>query len=61
MKKATKEQRVQTARAALGSVRAEGLNPTVKTQNHVKKYINGKIDARELRRIVISEMKALNQ
>jgi hypothetical protein len=60
MKKQAKQQRAQHADAALGSVRAEGLKPTVKTQTKVKWYINGRINAKDLRRNVVGEMKALN-
>lgn len=61
MRKQTKALRSRTANAALGSVRAEGLRPTVKTQNHVKRYVNGQINASTLRRVVVQEMKALNR
>lgn len=50
----------RSATAALGSVRAEGLSPTKKTQTRVKHYVDGKITKRELRRVVIAEMRTQN-
>jgi hypothetical protein len=35
--------------AALGSVRAEGLKPSAKTQKNIENYADGKITAKQLR------------
>ena len=45
----TQAARQQAAASALGSVRAEGLRPSVKTQKLVRDYADGKITAHELR------------
>jgi antitoxin VbhA-like protein len=47
----------RSAAAAYGSVKAEGLKPSAKTQKRVKQYVDGKITKTELRRSVIAEMR----
>ena len=57
----TKSQIMQRQRAvasAIGSVRAEGLNPSVKTQKRLKDYANGKVNASEVRIAIIKEIKS---
>ncbi|OGL21562.1 hypothetical protein A2707_06020 [Candidatus Saccharibacteria bacterium RIFCSPHIGHO2_01_FULL_45_15] len=61
MKKANTEQRQRSISAAIGSVRAEGLMPSVKTQKRLQDYANGKITASELRRVTVQEMKQSNR
>lgn len=50
----------RSAAAAFGSLRAEGLKPSVKTQKQVEKYIKGKITKKELHTSIIREVKAKN-
>lgn len=56
----SKQVKARSESAALGSVHAEGLKPTKKTQTQVNRWVNGKITKRELRRVVISEMRTQN-
>lgn len=42
---------------ALGSVRAEGLNPSIKTQKQLQNYADGKITAKALRSSVTGSFK----
>jgi len=42
--------------SAIGSVRAEGLSPSTKTQKRLADYANGKISAQQLRDITIQEI-----
>ena len=48
----------RSAAAALGSVRAEGLKPSLKVQKLAQKYVDGKITKRELKSTVLREVKA---
>jgi hypothetical protein len=57
MTKAQIAQRERAAAAALGSVRAEGLNPSVKTQKRVQDYIKGRITVAELRSETLKQVK----
>ncbi len=52
--------KARAASAAYGSVRAEGLKPTVKTQKKVGKYVAGKITKQELRRTIVREIREQN-
>jgi len=52
--------KAKSASAAYGSVRAEGLKPSAKTQKRVKQYVQGKITKQNLRRVVIQEMRQQN-
>jgi len=57
----TKEQilkRQKAVAAAIGSVRVEGLNPSVKTQKRLKEYAEGKITINQIRKITLSELKS---
>lgn len=49
--------RERVVAAAIGSVRAEGLNPSAKTQKRLKDYAQGKITAAELRAVTLREIK----
>lgn len=49
--------RERAVTAAIGSVRAEGLNPSSKTQKRLKDYAQGKITAAELRAVTLREIK----
>ncbi len=53
--------KARSASAALGSLRAEGLRPTVKTQKLAEKYVSGKITKIELRKHVIKSTKLKNR
>jgi hypothetical protein len=50
--------RQKAVAAAIGSVRAEGLNPTVKTQKGLKDYAEGKITISQLRKITLADIKS---
>lgn len=49
--------RERAVTAAVGSVRAEGLHPSAKTQKRLKDYAQGKITATELRAATLREIK----
>lgn len=49
--------RQKAVSSAVGSVRAEGLRPSNKTQNRLQRYANGTISAKSLRRVTISEIR----
>jgi len=49
--------RQRAVAAAIGSVRAEGLRPSIKTQKRLKDYASGKITANELRSATLREVK----
>ncbi len=51
--------RSQATRAAIGSVRAEGLKPSVSTRRHLKNYSSGKITAAQLHKVVLGEVTTL--
>ncbi|MEI6477737.1 MAG: antitoxin VbhA family protein [bacterium] len=50
--------RQKAVAAAVGSVRAEGLKTTIKTQKQLKEYAEGKITIAKLRRVTIDDIKA---
>lgn len=50
--------REQAVLSALGSVRAEDLEPSLLTHQHLLDYSAGTIDATQLRERVISDVKA---
>ena len=52
--------RQKAVAAAIGSVRAEGLVPSKKTQKNLKEYAEGKITIERLRKIAIEEVKSSN-
>ncbi len=51
--------RKQASRAAIGSVRAEGLKPSTATRGHLKNYSAGKITASQLHKLVRGEVKSI--
>ena len=57
MNRSQKVARHRAVDAALGSVRAEGLNPSAKVQKLLHLYADGKISAKDLRSIVISTIR----
>ena len=54
-------QRQRAVASAIGSVRAEGLNPSVKTQKRLKDYAEGRVSASEVRSAIIKEIKSHNK
>ena len=54
----TVQQRSQATAVALASVRAEGLNPSNSTTLRLKRYADGKINASQLRRETLSEVRS---
>ena len=66
MKSQTKDQQIttvkrhQAVRAAIASVRAEGLEPSVQAQQRLNQYVQGKISVNQLRRDTLNEVKAVN-
>lgn len=52
------EMKKRSEAAALGSLRAEGLKPSVKVQRQAQKYVRGKITKQELRSSVLREVKS---
>jgi hypothetical protein len=61
MNKSNTVMRKKAIDAALGSVRAEGLNPSVKTQKRMQAYAAGKITASQLRSETINSMRPVSQ
>jgi hypothetical protein len=57
MTKAQVLKRQKAVAAAIGSVRAEGLMPSLKTQKGLKDYAEGKVTMAELRRITLAEIR----
>ena len=66
MKSETKDQQITTVKrhqavaAAIASVRAEGLEPSVQAQQRLNQYVQGKISVNQLRRDTLNEVKAVN-
>jgi len=58
MTKAQILKRQKAVAAAIGSVRAEGLNPSAKTQKGLKEYAKGKMTISQLRQITIADVKS---
>lgn len=58
MTKAQILRRQKAVAAAIGSVRAEGLHPSAKTQKGLKDYAQGKVTIGELRKLTITEIKS---
>lgn len=56
MKKLNNSSKQQAIISALGSVRAEGLKPSKLTQKRLIDYANGKITAKELNKVVLSDI-----
>lgn len=54
----SKDMKIRSEAAARGSLRAEGLKPSLKVQKQAKMYINGKITKRELHANVLRDVKA---
>lgn len=50
-------QRQRAVAAAIGSVRAEGMNPSVKTQKRLKEYAKGNLNASDVRASIIRDIK----
>ena len=57
MTKAQITRRQKAVASAVGSVRAEGLTPSMKTQKRLKDYATGKITIAELRKGTLEEVK----
>lgn len=57
MIKSTRE-RQRAVSSALGSVRAEGLQPSKKTHDRLQHYANGTMSAYQVRQITIAEMQS---
>lgn len=57
MTKAQIERRQRAVDAAVGSVKAEGLNPSAKTKKRLKDYAEGKITVAQLRSATLDEVK----
>lgn len=51
--------RDQAARAAVGSVRCEGLHPSEGTQKHLRDYSSGTITSAQLHKNVMDEVKSI--
>lgn len=58
MTKAQLAKRKMAADAALGSVRAEGLNPSRSVRNRLQRYSDGKISASQLKRETLKEVRS---
>jgi outer membrane PBP1 activator LpoA protein len=58
MTKAQLAKRKKTTDAALGSVRAEGLNPSSSVRNRLQRYSDGKISASQLKRETLKEVRS---
>jgi hypothetical protein len=58
MTKAQLAQRKRAAAAALGSVRAEGLQPSSAVQKRLQRYTRGEISASQLRRETLKEVRS---
>ena len=58
MTKAEILRRQKAVAAAIGSVRAEGLQPSQKTQTRLKDFATGKLSASELRSATLAEIKS---
>lgn len=58
MTKAQLAQRKKAADAALGSVRAEGLNPSHSIRSRLQRYSDGKISASQLKRETLKEVRS---
>lgn len=52
------EMKIRNAAAAYGSVAAEGLHPSKKSQKRVQQYVDGKITKKELRSQTVRELRA---
>lgn len=50
--------RQKAVAAAIGSVRAEGLTPSAKTQKGLKEYAEGKLTISQIREIAIADIKS---
>jgi sulfite reductase beta subunit-like hemoprotein len=50
--------RQKAVAAAVGSVRAEGLNPSMKTLKGLKQYAEGKITISQLRKLTLADIKS---
>lgn len=51
--------RAQATRAAIGSIRCEGLRPSASTSKHLRNYSSGKISASQLHESVMSEVESI--
>ncbi len=58
MNKSQIDARHKALASALGSVRAEGLNPSAKVQKQLQSYAEGKITAEHLRSAVVGQVKS---
>jgi hypothetical protein len=51
----------RSSHAALGSVRAEGYNPSAKVLKQAERYVSGSITKRQLRSSALKDAKAKNR
>jgi hypothetical protein len=51
--------REQATRAAIGSIRCEGLRPSIGTNKHLRNYSSGKITADQLHESVMNEVESI--
>ena len=51
--------RMQATRAAIGSIRCEGLRPSAGTNKHLRNYSSGKITADQLHASVMGEVESI--
>jgi hypothetical protein len=54
----TLQKRSKASAAALASVRAEGLRPSNSVQQRLQRYADGKINASQLRRETLKEVRS---
>ncbi|MEI6850989.1 MAG: hypothetical protein WCK26_03415 [Candidatus Saccharibacteria bacterium] len=55
----TQSNRSIATQAAIGSVRAEGLNPSMKTIGYLKDYSDGRITSNQLYKLSLIEAKSI--
>lgn len=53
----TSAMKQRNADSAHGTVRAEGLSPSIKTQKQVQQYVDGRVTKQVLRRSIVAEMR----
>lgn len=51
--------REQAIKAAIGSIRCEGLYPSERTKKHLQSYSSGKISANQLHKNVLNEVETI--
>ena len=55
----TTANRARASRAAIGSIRVEGLKPSAATRGHLKSYSAGRITASQLHKLALGEVKTI--